>query len=115
MLSRGFNRSIVAISGSKRFAHTDKSFPDLSYYRVPAVRSTTEVDFIDAQIREKELRKATFYTLNAALTSSIVWFAANVVCQCVNVLNPSQDRTSLSHIVYLDSRKKELNRMRKPI
>ena len=44
------------------------------------------------------LFKAHFYTLNAALASSAVWFAANVVCQAVNVLNPSQDILALATV-----------------
>merc|ERR1712233_269638 len=48
--------------------------------------------------RGQGAQKAKFYTLNAALVSSTVWFAANVVCKCVNVLNPSQDILALATV-----------------
>lgn len=69
----------------------------MAYYRTKPVPAAAD-DFIDAQLEQKELRKAHFYTLNAALASSAVWMAANVVCQAVNVLNPSQDILALATV-----------------
>merc|ERR1712098_506454 len=98
MLSRGVRSLQYCLPRvSVRLAHTDKHFPDLAYYRTKPVVADA-ADFIDKEIEAKELKKATFYTLNAALTSSIVWFAANVVTKCVNVLNPSQDILALATV-----------------
>jgi len=97
MLSRGLLRFSAPRVVSSRLAHTDKHFPDLAYYRTKPVPAAAD-DFIDAQLEQKELRKAHFYTLNAALASSAVWMAANVVCQAVNVLNPSQDILALATV-----------------
>jgi len=98
MLSRGVRSLQYCLPrASVRLAHTDKHFPDLGYYRTKPVPADA-TDFIDKQIEAKELKKAKFYTLNAALVSSTVWFAANVVCKCVNVLNPSQDILALATV-----------------
>jgi len=98
MLSRGVARISPRIAVcSSRLAHTDKHFPDLAYYRNKAVAAPA-ADFMDAQLEEKELKKAHYYTLNAALASSAVWMAANFVVQAVNVLNPSNDILALATV-----------------
>jgi len=100
MLSRGVQRISSQFAPrvvSARLAHTDKQFPDLGYYRTKPAPADA-ANFIDVQLEEKEARRAKFYTLNAALASSAVWMAANVVCQAVNVLNPSQDILALATV-----------------
>jgi hypothetical protein len=98
MLSRGVTRfAPTMLPVSARMAHTDKHFPDLGYYRRPVV-AAAPADFIDAQLEEKELRRAHYYTLNAALTSGAVWGAANFVAKAVNLLNPTAEVMAMATV-----------------
>jgi ubiquinol-cytochrome c reductase iron-sulfur subunit len=92
MLSRGVARFAPRVVSS-RLAHTDKHFPDLAYYREKAAPMDGR-DFMDAQIEEKELKKAHYYALNSLVVSSAAWMGANVLCKAVNLLNPTMDITS---------------------
>merc|ERR1712110_352721 len=83
MLSRGVTRFAPRVVSS-RLAHTDKHMPDLAYYRrKPA--ETNGMHFIDAQLEQKHLDKAHYYTFNSMILGSGAWMAANMVCQFVNV------------------------------
>jgi len=89
MLSRGVARFAPRVVSS-RLAHTDKHFPDLAYYR-EAPAALEGRDFMDAQLEEKDLKRAHIYALNSVVISSAAWMGANMLCKAVNLLNPTHE------------------------